>query len=285
MHMLKQFFLSALFFFCTLSVFSQDFDTKINTTAQELAKKITSTNKQKVAIVEFDNTDNIQTQLGVFLADEISTSLANLTENQSKFRVLDRANLDLILEEKKVLKSFDRSKLAKDLGKIDAADILICGTITDFNGYYRVNIKLLDTKTGDALSGTKINFVKEPSLEQLFKETIKKQPTAEDYIVKPKQIEQKPAYTAPITTTEVCFNNVSYSYSAIVILKNPNTGEKVKSVDVLNGQKGCVYNIPNGVYQIEVSWFYWSEKGRINRTDSREINVKADTPNSFQLQY
>lgn len=292
MHILKQLFLSVLFSISAVSVFSQDFDKKINDAATEIATKITATGKQNVAIVEFDNLDGSQSQLGVFLADEIASSLAMQSANQTKFTVLERANLDLILQEKKILKSFDRSKLAKDLGKINAAEILISATITEFNGYYRLNIKLLDTKTGNSLNSSKISFVQEPSLKELHKQIVEKsdyeapkKSYQEENTYQPKPIEQKPVYTAPATTIEVCFNNVSYSYSAIVILKNPNTGEKVKSVDVLNGQKGCVYNIPNGVYQIEVSWFYWSEKGRISRTDSREINVKSDTPNSFQLQY
>lgn len=272
--------------------FGQDFDKKITDVATEIASKITATGKHNVAIVEFDNLDGSQSQLGVFLSDEIASSLAMQSSNQTKFTVLERANLDLILQEKKILKSFDRSKLAKDLGKINAAEILISASITDFNGYYRLNIKLLDTKTGNSLNSSKINFVQEPSLKELHKQIVEKsdyetpkKSYQEENTNQPKAIEQKPVYTAPITTTEVCFNNVSSSYSAVLILKNPNTGEKIKSLDVIREQKSCAYNIPSGVYQIEVAWYYYSEKGRTARTDTREINIKPNNDNLFELRF
>jgi TolB-like protein len=283
-----------LLFVCFLSSYSfgQDFDKKITDIATEIADKVTATGKRNIAIIEFDNSGGSQTQLGVFLADEISSSLAILSSNQSKFTVLERANLDLILEEKRILKSFDRSKLAKDLGKINAAEILISATITEFNGYYRLNIKLLDTKTGNSLNSAKVSFVQEPSLKELNKQTIEKsdfdmpkKSYQEENNYQPKPTEQKPVYSQSVTT-EVCFNNISSSYSAIVNIKNPNTGEKVKNVDVLGGQKACVYNIQSGVYQIEVSWFYYQDsKSRIQRTDTREINVKSASDNLFELKF
>lgn len=292
MHTIKQFFFIVLFSLSTYTAFSQDFDKKITDAATEIATKIIATGKHNVAIVEFDNLDGSQTQLGVFLADEISSSLAIQSANQTKFTVLERANLDLILEEKKVLKSFDRSKLAKDLGKINAAEILICANITEFNGYYRVNIKMLDTKTGNSLNSSKISFVQEPSLKELQKQVVEKsnfdtpkKSYQEENTYQPKPIEQKPIYIAPITTTEVCFNNVSSSYSAVLLIKNPNTGEKIKTLDVIREQKSCAYNIPSGVYQIEIVWYYYSEKGRTARTDTREINIKSNNDNIFELRF
>lgn len=290
-----------LFFFMLAfitNVFSQDFDKKINDAATEIATKITATGKQNVAIVEFDNLDGSQSQLGVFLADEIASSLAMQSANQTKFTVLERANLDLILQEKKILKSFDRSKLAKDLGKINAAEILISATITEFNGYYRLNIKLLDTKTGNSLNSSKISFVQEPSLKELHKQIVEKsdyetpkKSYQEENTYQPKPIEQKPVYTAT-TTTEVCFNNsgptydYQSGYNAVVVLKNPNTGEKIKTVDVLCRQKACVYNIANGIYQIEISWYHQSDsKDRIKRVDSREINIKSGSENNVEIKF
>jgi TolB-like protein len=299
MHILKQLFLSVLFSISAVSVFSQDFDKKINDAATEIATKITATGKQNVAIVEFDNLDGSQSQLGVFLADEIASSLAMQSANQTKFTVLERANLDLILQEKKILKSFDRSKLAKDLGKINAAEILISATITEFNGYYRLNIKLLDTKTGNSLNSSKISFVQEPSLKELHKQIVEKsdyetpkKSYQEENTYQPKPIEQKPVYIAPATTTEVCFNNTGPTYdyqsgyNAVVVLKNPNTSEKIKTVDVLCRQKACVYNIANGIYQIEISWYHQSDsKDRIKRVDSREINVKSGSENNIEIKF
>lgn len=299
MQTIKSFLTNGKFVFLLFGIlfstigYSQDLDTKINSTAQELAKKIISTNKQKVAIVEFENLDNTQTQLGVFLADEIASSLANLTENQSKFSVLERANLDQILEEKKILKSFDRSKLAKDLGKIDAAEILISATITEYNGYYRLNIKLLDTKSGNSLASYKTSFVQEPSLKQLQNEIVESSSTTAKSTVTIPNNETKRTPTVQLKEQikeavkgDVCFNNIKTNYSAIVILKNPETGIKFKTIDVIMYQKACAFNIPIGVYQMEINWFYNSDsKSSIQRTDTREINIKESTENIITIQY
>lgn len=289
-------FLLFISFYSTNS-FGQDFDTKINSTALELSKKIIGTNKHKVAIVEFENLDNTQTQLGVFLADEIASSLANLTENQTKFTVVERANLDQILEEKRILKSFDRSKLAKDLGKIDAAEILISANITEFNGYYRLNIKLLDTKSGNSLASYKTSFVQEPSLKELQKEIVESSSTTSKFGTtisnnETKNVEKNtPQFQIKeqikeVAKGDVCFNNMNSNYSAIVILKNPETGIKIKTIDVIMYQKACAYNIPFGVYQIEINWYYFNDnKSSISRTDTREINIKENTENSITIKY
>lgn len=271
--------------------YSQDFDTKINTTAQELAKKIASTNKQKVAIVEFENLDNTQTQLGVFLADEIASSLANLTENQSKFTVVERANLDQILEEKRILKSFDRSKLARDLGKIDAAEILISATITEFNGYYRLNIKLLDTKSGNSLGSYKVSFVQEPSLKELQKEIVETSSTTNSSTPKPAVQETSPQIKQPkveeiktVSKGDVCFNIATGSWNAKVNLKSINGNENLKSIDVLSNQgSSCVYNIPIGVYQIEIDWRH--SLGNQGKVMTQEIKISADKENKYELKY
>ncbi|MCB9034583.1 MAG: hypothetical protein H6553_12150 [Chitinophagales bacterium] len=268
-----------------INAFSQDFDTKINTTADELAKTIINTGKKKVAIVEFENLDNSQTQLGIFLADEISSSLSNLTANQTKFSVLERANLDQILEEKRILKSFDRSQLAKDLGKIDAADILISATITEFNGLYRLNIKLLDTKTGNSLASYKTSFIQESSLKELQKQIVESSTT-----VKNKPQQEIKDYNVPKETSavgDVCFKISSSNYSAVLSIKKIGSNEKIKTIDVLAYQNAsCVYNIPSGIYQIEMSWYYYSDyKSSIRRTDTQEIKVISGKENIYELEY
>lgn len=270
----------------TINTYAQDFDTKINSTASELAKAIMSTGKQKVAIVEFENLDNTQTQLGVFLADEISSSLSNLTANQTKFSVLERANLDQILEEKRILKSFDRSKLARDLGKIDAADVLISATITEFNGLYRLNIKLLDTKTGNSLSSYKTSFVQEPSLKELQKQVVESSSTIS------RQINDNDGVTMEVPKTssslgDVCFKIPNSKYNAVLSVKKTATTDKIKTIDVLSYQNAtCVYNLPSGVYLIEIAWYSYNDNKNITRrVDTQEIKVVAGKENLYELKF
>lgn len=270
----------------TINTYAQDFDAKINSTASELAKAIMSAGKQKVAIVEFENLDNTQTQLGVFLADEISSSLSNLTENQTKFSVLERANLDQIIEEKRILKSFDKSKLARDLGKIDAADVLISAAITEFNGLYRLNIKLLDTKTGNSLSSYKTSFVQEPSLKELQKQVVESTSTTSLQTINNNEIPMEiPKVSSSVD--DVCFKIPNSKYNAVLSVIKIGSSEKIKTIDVLAYENAtCIYNIPCGVYQIEISWYSYNDnKNSTRRIDTKEVKVVAGKDNLYELKF
>ncbi|MBS0645578.1 MAG: hypothetical protein JSR97_03170 [Verrucomicrobia bacterium] len=151
-----------------------DFNSQIQRVADTLAKKIIQSGNKKVAVVDFINLDESHTRLGEFLSDELSSELSNLTDNLTKFEVVERSNIEIIFKEKKLIQSNDGPKLAKDLGRLNVADILIWAIISDFEGYFRVNIKLLDTKTGSALSAFKTQFIKTSALDNFYKEIIKK---------------------------------------------------------------------------------------------------------------
>lgn len=261
---------------------AQDFDKTISATADSLAKKIINSNRKTVAFTDFINIDESTTQLGVFLSEEILTELSNLTENQSKFRVLERSKIDRIFNEKNLILQTDGSKMAKELGKLDVADILIFATITDFNGYYRVVIKLLDTKTGDALSATKVNFVKTPSLEELNNIKLNKptppveQPNATPNNTPPAKVENKSE------VGDYCFKNVLTNnyYSVEVKIINKGGSTPVKTINVTSDQTSCVYELPIGVYKIDILWtLYGSEVKR----ETKEIKVKSGEPNTIEL--
>ncbi len=267
------------------STSAQDFDKTITTTADTLAKKIISSKRKTVAITDFINLDESITQLGTFLSEEFSSELSNLTENQSKFRVLERSKIDQIFREKNLIQSTDGSRMAKELGKLDVADILMFATITDFNGYYRVVIKLLDTKTGDALSSFKVNFVKTPSLETLNK-NIAKQAT---------QNTNQPGNTPIVSTTPVkvekpeygdyCFNNkenFSYRYDVKIAIYNKGGDSPVKTINVTSGQTSCVYELTAGVYRIELTWIAYQKEVK---KEIKEIKVKSGKSDTIDLVY
>ena len=100
---------------CVGMAIAQDYDNVISSTADSLAKKIISSQRKTVAITDFINLDESITQLGTFLSEEVSSELSNLTDNQTKFRVLERSQLDQILKEKNLIQLSDGSKMAKEL--------------------------------------------------------------------------------------------------------------------------------------------------------------------------
>lgn len=171
---MKTFLLLIITTICFSAYGQNDFNTQIQKVADTISKKIVQSGNRKVAVTEFINLDETISQLGQFLSDELSSELSNLTENLSKFEVVERTNVDIIFKEKNLIQSVDGSKMARELGKLKAADILIWAIISDFEGYYRVNIKLLDTKTGNAIGSFKNQFIKTPTLEGFNKKIVVK---------------------------------------------------------------------------------------------------------------
>ncbi|MES2429392.1 MAG: FlgO family outer membrane protein [Bacteroidota bacterium] len=271
----------ALSFNLIVSVHAQDFDKIIASTADTLSKKIISSERKKVAITDFVNLDESITQLGTFLSEEVSSELSNLTDNQTKFRILERSKLNQILEEKNLIQSTDGSKMAKELGKLSVADALIFATITDFNGYYRVVMKLLDTKTGDALSSYKINLVKTPSLENLNQNNIKK-----SSIVEPKVAPV--VYTAPepplSRTGDFCFSNKGTwpHYNVKITIFKIKSDDIEKVINVSNDEKTCAYEMPVGIHKVELVWLSNSNEVK---TEVKEIKVTSDKPGNVEYIY
>lgn len=259
---------------------SQDFNTLIAQTGDTLAKKIIASGKNKIAVTDFINIDESITQLGYFLSTEISSELVNQTENQSKFRVLERANLDQIFKEKHVINFTDPSGLAKELGKIDAADALIFATITDFDGYYRIVIKMLDTKNGDALMSYKVSFVKTPSLENLNKIIVKKGFQSSNPIA----TNSNETQTASTNQKgDYCFTNKGggfLTYLAKLSVYKPGSDVSLKTISLHFRETGCIHDLPFGVYKIIISWYSGEA---LMETDVKEIRIKPGPTDTLEL--
>lgn len=282
---MRKYFYLVIIWSIVLPMYGQDFDKQISVTCDSLAKKIINSKKEKVAIADFVNIDESITQLGVFISNEISAELSNLTGTPQKFKVLERSNLEQIYREKKLLRSSDGVKVAKELGKLDAADVLIFATITDFNGYYRITIKLLDTRTGNALSSSRLSLVKSPALENLNKNVIK---ISDNQIFTPTISYQEPknnqiVETATASTGDFCFTVTSAYFpaeGAKIIIYKIDSNEIEKTIDVSPGAPSCAYNLEVGVHKVVVKW-----NGSLKKPENKEIRVKKGKEDTVNYHY
>ncbi|NBV41953.1 hypothetical protein EBR96_04200 [bacterium] len=124
------------------------------------AVKISGADRPKVAILEF-STINIPQQFGVLTPDWLSVGLVK----SNRFVVLERTNIEKILQEKKIERTalFDPSQIQKFASLIGATHV-IYGSISDRTGQafsamdwfmsnaqqrIEINVKLADIKTGE----------------------------------------------------------------------------------------------------------------------------------------
>lgn len=235
------------------------FDDQIEDFATDLTGKIVSSGKKKIAVAAFAEIDGTVTQFGNFLTDELSAQLAVSSENQTKFEVIERANLEQIFTEHKLAMSgIIDGTTAKELGKIKAADAIVVGAVTPMGETYRVTIKVLDTETGNIVTSSKGQIVKTPSLQAL-QDKIVRSPKgttppkpATTTIGDNKPTDTKPPVEEvkpPETLGSICFVNNEYMQRNMVVQITSKQTQKTESAAVrAHGGKACFTDLPYGTY-------------------------------------
>jgi TolB-like protein len=141
-------------------------DREIRGITDKLSESLSQSGKRTVAVVDFTDLQGNVTELGRFLAEEISASLA---ESAKGVRVIDRTNLKVIIQENKLASSgiIDPAS-ARRLGQIAGVDSLITGTLTPFGDSVHLSIKILDTSSAAIVGATRGDIPKTKAIEELL---------------------------------------------------------------------------------------------------------------------
>ncbi len=132
------------------------YEKEIDELAAAMTTKIASAGKGTVAVVDFTDLNGSVTELGRFLAEELSAALAGAG---SGFEIVDRTHLKSILQEHKLAATgIIDPATARQLGKIAGVDALVTGTLTSFGDSVRVAAKVLDTASAKVLSAERVNL-------------------------------------------------------------------------------------------------------------------------------
>lgn len=92
-------YLSAFFFVGCLSGVAFGYEREIEILASDMSEKIADSGKTKIAVVDLTNLRGDVTELGRFISEELSVSLAGAGKG---FRIVDRTHLKSILQEHKL---------------------------------------------------------------------------------------------------------------------------------------------------------------------------------------
>ncbi len=142
------------------------YEREIKDLSEKIAVKIDESGKKSVAIVDFTDLQGSVTELGRFIAEELSVELMN---NVKKIEIIDRNHLKSILKEHK----FSMSGLVdpttiKKVGKIVGVDAIITGSVTPFGDNIRVTCKVISTDTARVISAGKIEIAKTKAIDELL---------------------------------------------------------------------------------------------------------------------
>ncbi|MCI5158184.1 MAG: hypothetical protein D3906_07025 [Candidatus Electrothrix sp. AUS1_2] len=173
--MTKQRIVQRLFY--TLSILllmlpahSWGYEKEINVLSSAMAEKITEAGRKNIAVVDFTDLDGNVTQLGRFIAEELSGALA---EKGQGFEVVNRSNLKLILKEHKLFeKGVIDQKAAMRLGEIAGVQALVTGTITPLTENIRLSVNVLDINTAKVIENKRENIPRTTDINELLNKEI-----------------------------------------------------------------------------------------------------------------
>jgi TolB-like protein len=158
--------LAAGIFLLAISDLSSASAQDMRPTATALAEKMAAAGRKKVAVVDFTDLQGNVTQLGRFIAEELSIALADKAQ---QFEVIDRTSIRVILHEHKLAsEGLIDPETARELGRIAGVDTLVSGTITPLGDSVHVGLKALDAESAKVIVGLTIEIPRTNAVNNLL---------------------------------------------------------------------------------------------------------------------
>jgi len=130
-----------------------------------LAKSISSSGRKTVAVVDFTDLQGNVTELGRYLAEELSVELVG---DENGFEVIERNQLKVILQEHRLSATgLIDPQTARKLGQFAGVDALVTGTLTVFGDTVHLSAKVLDTQTARMLGAATFDIPKTKRIEDM----------------------------------------------------------------------------------------------------------------------
>lgn len=158
---------SVLFAACARA---EAYQQEVKALAQRSAESMGRSGKKSIAVVDFTDLQGTVTELGRFLAEELSVALALEAKD---FEVIDRTHLKTLLQEHRLSTTgLIDPQTARKLGQIAGVEALATGSITPFGDSVRLSLKVLDTATARMLGAATAEIPRTKAIEELLNKGI-----------------------------------------------------------------------------------------------------------------
>ena len=142
------------------------YENEIRILSASMADNIAKAGKKRIAVVDFTDLQGNITELGRFIAEEISADFAMTAKG---FEVIDRNHLKTILTEHKLsMSGLVDPNTVKKLGQIAGVDAIITGSVTPFGDSIRISCKVIATDTARMITAAKGDIAKTKAIEELL---------------------------------------------------------------------------------------------------------------------
>jgi TolB-like protein len=144
----------------------QGMENAVSDLSIKLATQVVKQGKKKVTVLDFTDLQGNSSELGRYLAEQITV---NLVLEQTNYSVLDRANLKSILAEHKLTSTgLVAPENAKKLGQFAGVDALILGTIVQINQGTELTAKIIATDSAVIAGAARVKFKADPIVQHLL---------------------------------------------------------------------------------------------------------------------
>jgi TolB-like protein len=155
----------------TITAPSQELDQELSMLATKLAALTKDNGKQKVTVLDFTDLQGGGSELGKYIAEELTVNLVMVKEN---FAVLDRANLQRILAEHKLTaQGLVDPENAKKLGQFAGVDAIVLGTIIPKGPNIGLTAKIITTDTAEIVGAARAEFKSDETVQHLLSQVTK----------------------------------------------------------------------------------------------------------------
>jgi len=142
----------------------------VNSLSSGLSDIISRSGRKTVAVVDFTDLQGCVTELGRYMAEDVSVALVNNTKG---FEVIDRTNLKVLLQGYQLASTGIIDPVtARKLGQVAGVDALVTGTIAPLSDNVHVSVKVLDIETAKMLGGVTADIPRTKTVEELLAKSV-----------------------------------------------------------------------------------------------------------------
>jgi TolB-like protein len=136
---------------------AQSYQADLKGMASSLIAKLEATNQHSGTVLDFTNLDGTTTDLGRYLARELTDKLVESSKTMS---FIDRANVDYLLRENKLsAEGLVNPETSRKLGNLIGVDTVITGTITPVGGQsVRLSVRAVSIETGRIITAQSVTL-------------------------------------------------------------------------------------------------------------------------------
>lgn len=148
---------------------------EIEALGRRIGERLAPLELEVVAVHDFTNLRGEVSELGRFLAEELSGALVAgpPAEREGRPRVVDRLQLGRVLHEMAFQDTglVDPEKL-REVGRLTGADALVTGRVTPLSDTLRLRIRVLDSRSGEELLADQADLPRTRSLVELERRSL-----------------------------------------------------------------------------------------------------------------